>query len=312
MKKILTLIVALVATLTYSYGDNPKQETLQDYSVTIERYDDFDLTADVFLPHDNQESHYCIIHSYGGGFSMSEQKSLFNQRFCRKLSDAGYVVIASDYRLGLKDYKMKGKLKMITQLQRAVDMAVEDIYKTVSYVLQHADEMKVRPDGIILCGSSSGAIISLQCDYELCNHSEISRILPEDFSFAGIIAFSGAILSEEGRCDYSFHSPAPTFMLHGIEDKLVEYDKITFFNKRFCGANDIAKRFAKFGWDYEIIRYRREGHGVSMRLMDNIDQIKWFLDNMVKGKRHFQIDITVNDKDHVRTNVDNLKPKSIY
>lgn len=275
-------------------------------------YDGKTLELDVYLPDDNQEQHWCIIYSYGGGFVEDNQRSGQTCEFCRKLAGEGYVVIASTYRLGLKGVKMKSKAGMIKPMSNAIKMASEDVFKTTAYVLDHSGELKIRPDGIILCGSSAGAITSLQCDYELCNRTPISAILPEDFHYAGIISFAGAVFSREGRCDYRKHAPAPTLMLHGMTDKLVNYDRTAIFNTRFSGSNDLQKRFAKFGWSHEIIRFVDEGHGVAGRMLDNFEDVLWFLDNMVIKGRRFQIDKTVNDRDRVRGKWDSAGPEALY
>lgn len=306
--RFLTAIAALFISASVSAQEQPAP----DYSVPYATYDEETLELDFYLPRDTLEEHLCIIFSYGGGFLQNNQRSASTKEFCRKLADEGYVVIASDYRLGLKGVKMKSKLGMAKSLSNAIQMASEDIFKATVYVLENAGELKVRPDGIILCGSSAGAITSLQCDYELCNRTPISCILPEEFHYAGIISFAGAVYSEEGRCDYKVHDPAPTLMLHGTSDKLVNYNKTAFFNIRFSGSNDLQKRFAKFGWDHEIIRFVDEGHGVAGRMMDNFEDVIWFIDNMVIAGRGFEIDKTVNDIDHIRSSWDSSSPKDLY
>lgn len=300
------------ATLILSAALSAQTPHSPDCSVPFATYDDKTLELDVYLPDDSQEQHWCIIYSYGGGFVNDNQRSEQTCEFCRALAEEGYVVVASTYRLGLKGVKMKSKAGMIKPMSEAIRMASEDVFKATSYVLEHSGELKIRPDGIILCGSSAGAITSLQCDYELCNRTPISCILPEDFHYAGIISFAGAVFSREGKCDYRKHAPAPTLMFHGMTDKLVNYDRTAVFNTRFSGSNDLQKRFAKFGWSHEIIRFVDEGHGVAGRMMDNFEDVLWFIDNMViKGSR-FQIDKTVNDRDRVRGKWDSAGPETLY
>lgn len=283
-----------------------------DCSVPFASYDGTDLELDIYFPTDNNARHWCIIYSYGGGFINDNQRTGSNVRFCRQLADSGYVVVASTYRLGLKGVKMKSKLGMVKPMSDAINMACEDVFKATAYVLENAGRLRIRPDGIILCGSSAGAITSLQCDYELCNRTPISRILPEDFHYAGIISFAGAVFSREGKCDYRFHEPAPTLMLHGMADKIVNYDKTAFFRMRLSGSNDLQKRFAKFGWSHEIIRFVDEGHGVAGRMSDNLEDVLWFIENMVKKGSRFQIDKTVNDRDRVRSKWDSAGLDALY
>ena len=56
-------------------------------------------------------------------------------------------------------------------------MAVEDAIEAVAYLLDHAKELKVNKDYIVMVGSSAGAITSLQMDYVLCNGYLNSNIL---------------------------------------------------------------------------------------------------------------------------------------
>lgn len=310
--RTLPALLSAIAALFFCTLLSAQEVTEPDFSVPFASYGSDTLKLDVYLPNDNLERHWCIIYSYGGGFIEDNQRSGSTREFCRKLADEGYVVIASTYRLGLKGVRMKSKLSMIKPTDNAIQMASEDIFKATAYVLEHSGELKVRPDGIILCGSSAGAITSLQCDYELCNRAPISAILPEEFHYAGIISFAGSVFSREGKCNYRKHAPAPTLMFHGISDRLVNYNKISFFNYRFCGSNDLQKRFAEFGWSHEIIRFVDEGHGVAGRMMDNFEDVIWFIENMVIKGNHFQIDKTVYDRDRIRSSWDSAGPETLY
>ena len=283
-----------------------------DTSLVFAVYDNQDLAMDVYFPADCEESHACVIFAYGGGFMDNNQKAYGTRRFCRSLADDGYVAIAMDYRLGLKDFKSKGLVSMIKPLEKSMKMATEDMFKAVEYVLANDSSLKVDPDKIILCGSSAGAMTSLQTDYELCNRTVLAINIPEDFRFAGVISFSGAIFSTEGKCDYKVHDPAPTFFLHGASDRLVTYRKIAFLNLRLSGADDLVKRFKKNHYSYKIMRFVDEGHGVSVRQMDNYSDVIWFMENMALSGRHFEIDETVYDRDKERTAWDSSSPAALY
>jgi len=284
----------------------------QDFSVPFAVYGTDTLRLDVYMPSDTAETHYCVVYTYGGGFMDNNQKAGSTKKFCRTLADDGYVVVATDYRLGLKGVKMKGVLSMVKPLRKAVDMAAEDVFKAVSLILSEADDWKLRRDGIVLCGSSAGAVTSLQCDYELCNRSPKTAGIPADFRFAGVISFAGAVYSDEGKCDFRVHNPSPVLLFHGMDDNLVTYDKIAFFNHRLSGSADLVKRYARYSRPYEIIRFRDEGHVVAARYLENYDEVTWFLDNMVKAGKHFEIDKTVYDRDRIRASWDKTEAKNLY
>jgi len=270
------------------------------------------LSMDVYLPAASDSLRYCIIHAYGGGFIHNNQKIAYTKDYCRRLADDGYVAIAIDYRLGLTGIKMKSKLQMVKPLINSIHIATEDMLRATAFVLNHADEWRIRKDGIVLSGSSAGAIMALQSDYEFSNGTEISKVLPEDFRYAGIIAFAGAVLSDKGKCKYPLHSPAPTLMLHGTVDKLVTYDKIAICNIRFSGANDLVKSFVDNQYAFDLVRYSGEGHGVARRALVSYPEVTWFLNNMVKTRRFYQIDKTVWDREYKVPSWDKIDPKKMY
>lgn len=279
-----------------------------DESPVFARYGEDSLAMDVYYPHRvNDAKCRCVVFIYGGAFMNDNQRSSLTREFCRTLAENdGIVAVAIDYRLGLKDRKFKGKLDMIKPLENSILMAVEDCSKAVAYILENAMHMRVDPQCIVLCGSSAGAITALQSDYELCRRSQYVAALPEDFHFAGIVSFAGAVFSREGKAEYKLHAPAPTMMLHGTKDNLVTYDRIAFFKTRFSGSNDLIESFKKGHYPHLMIRFEGEGHGVSMRMMDNYGQIMWFMDNMVGKRRNYEIDMTWNDHDHVRASWDTI------
>ena len=319
MKHLLTSCAAL---LLLSAGAGAQGGTLSEErtdtdlfnrTVVFSQEDTTILGMDIYMPSDNAARHKCVIFAYGGGFMENNQRSASTQHFCRRLADDGYVSIAVDYRLGLKGFKAKGgPLTMIRPTENSIRMAAEDMFKAVKCILDNAEAFKVYPDSLILCGSSAGAITALQADYELCNRTPMTALMPADFRFAGVISFAGAIFSHEGKCDYRVHAPAPTFFLHGTADKLVNYKKIQLFKLGFFGSNELVKRFEKFGFPYKIMRFKDEGHSVAMRMMDNYEDVMWFIDNMVCRKRDLSVDETFQDRDRKLTKWDKMNSKGLY
>lgn len=283
-----------------------------DESITFAQYDTLALEMDLYFPADDAEIHPCIIFSYGGGFITNNQRHYEIRRLCRKLADDGFVVVASDYRLGLRGVPFKGPASMVKPLENAIALAAEDVMKVTRYVLDYAAELTVDPQQIILVGSSAGAITSLQCDFERCNRTELAqRYLPEGFRYAGVIAFAGAIFSRHGL-EYKYDSPAPTLLLHGTADKLVPYKQVQFFGTGFYGSDKIAKRFQKEHFAHKIIRFTDEGHFVAARYFLNYEQIPWFYEHYVKQGRHLEIDETVYDPFREKTAWDTADPSDLY
>jgi len=314
MKRILPLIIALLISFAAN-AQMSSQDTsfIADRSVVFAQYDTTILAMDLYLPADISKLHDCIIFSYGGGFVHNNQRNSEYAAFCRRLADeGGFVVAAIDYRLGMKGVVIKGTLSAVKPTENAIRMATEDLFKALGCILDNSAEFGVDPSKIILCGSSAGAIMSLQADFELCNATPMTRLIPSDFRFAGVISFAGAVFSREGKCKYTRHAPAPTFFLHGTKDILVKYDKIAFFKLRFSGSNDLVKQFKKNHWPYKIMRFEGEGHGVAKRINDNYDDVVWFIDNMVDKGIHFEIDETVFDQNRKKEAWEMMKTNDLY
>lgn len=314
MKRILTILLALCLGSALYAQVAPLDSTRchPDESIAFAQYDTLTLEMDFYFPHDDAETHPCIIYTYGGGFIMNTQRIFETRQLCRMLADDGYVVVASDYRLGLKGVQFKGALSMIKPLDHAIQLAVEDVMKVTRYVLDYAPELGVDPYKIILMGCSAGAITSLQCDFERCNRSELAqRYLPEGFRYAGVASFSGAIFSRK-PLEYKHDMPAPTLFLHGTADKLVPYKQISFFGTGFYGSNRLVRVFKDRHYPYKIMRFLDEGHAVATRYFANYDDLCWFLDKMVLEGRHLEIDETISDPFRPTFEWDQFEPSNLY
>ena len=73
-----------------------------DESIAFAQYDTLTLEMDLYFPTDDAEQHRCIIYTYGGGFIDNNQRHIETRALCRRLADDGFVVVATNYRLGLR------------------------------------------------------------------------------------------------------------------------------------------------------------------------------------------------------------------
>lgn len=315
MKRIFITILLFACSFSLFAQElkDEKAVTLPDMTLPFAEYDTLTLSLDIYMPQSAEGRRPCVIFAYGGGFIDNNQRSALNADFCRRLADEqGFVTVATDYRLGLRNQKMKGILSMVKPLENAVKMAAEDLFKATKCLLDNAETFNIDPERVIIIGSSAGACTVLQADYELCNRTGMASMLPEDFHYAGVISFSGAAFSREGALKYRKSAPAPTLFLHGMEDKLVNYNKTAFFRVRFSGSNDLVKQFKKNGWPFKIMRFEDEGHGVANYMIKNYDDVIWFIDNMVFGKKRYQIDETIYDPERIVSRWDRTTPGSVY
>ncbi len=236
----------------------------------------------------------CVIFVFGGAFIGGHRDDTLYTRYFDSLAAHDYTVLSISYRLGLKGVTHLSKFNT-APLRRAIDMAVEDVYDATAWAITHSASLKIDTANIILSGSSSGAITVLSADFFKRNSKPIASRLSPSFQYAGVVAFSGAILSYDGSLKYET-PPAPTLFFHGTADKIVPYNKIRFLNKGFYGSSSIANTFRKNNYPFFIYREQGLGHEVAVLPMyRNITDILDFLDKFVLKHQKLQIDLHYND-----------------
>ncbi len=247
------------------------------------------LALDIYFPENPLPQKRCIVYIFGGGFMSGARTEPKVTKYAQQMSERGYVVAAIDYRLGLKGVKSVG-ISSVKTLRNAIDMAVEDCASAVAFLLAHADEFGIDSTQIILVGSSAGAITALQTDYAFANGFDVTSVLPDDFRFAGIVAYSGAILSFDGKLKYPKHNPAPTLLVHGTHDKIVNYNQIRFCNIGFFGTKEISKQFLRSKFPYFARHYTDLGHEVAAFYFNTTDLFDQFVENFIVQKRELCVD----------------------
>lgn len=235
-----------------------------------------------------------ILFVFGGGFKEGSRDAAAYKPWFEALCKDGYRVISIDYRLGLKDVKKMG-IAQRNLLDKAIHMAVEDLFSSVLFLRENQAELGIDTDNLVLAGSSAGAITVLQADYERANRSSYASSLPEDFRFAGVMSFAGAIYSTHGPVQYSHSAPAPTLFMHGTADKLVNYDQIVFFNIGWFGSNRLAERFDKLNYPYTFLRFKDHGHEIAIAMTYTLEIQKEFILTCVLKKVPRRLDILVDD-----------------
>ena len=149
---------------------------------------------------------------------------------------------------------------------------------------------------IATSGSSAGAISVMQAEYEIANRTSWASVLPSGFNYAGVMAFSGAILSREGKVDFK-SQPCPVMMLHGTSDKLVPYEQIKVFNLGFFGGGKLVDRFKKYGYVYNMFHFIDYGHEIAGSMYSTLDIQKKFLECNVMQKKMRIIEAWISDPD---------------
>lgn len=290
MKRLfLTLTLAIVFASSFA-------QTKETYLYAEK--DTSKLYMDVYIPDVQNEQQACLMFVFGGGFIVGKRDDDQIQQVWRHFTEKGYVVIAIDYRLGMRGKTEFAALKALKNFQKAIDMAAEDVISALDYTvrnLRQTDKFTIDCAHIVVMGSSAGAIAALQADYAMCNGYLNSDILPKNFRIAGVAAYAGAIFSTHGVPKYKNRAPAPTLFCHGTDDKLVIYDKTQFANLGFFGSSSLAKQFKKKGYTYQIRRYTKLGHQVAAFYNDEFDVIENFITKIALTDSGVQLDETRYD-----------------
>ena len=304
MKKLVLILTLFLTGMTAFAQD------MQTYQYA-ER-DTLNLYLDFYTPETVHDSTICLVYVFGGGFIRGNRDGEWEKAYFKKLVDAGFQVASIDYRLGLVGAKNLSVFNT-EPLETAVNMATEDAILALSYLLEHAKELKINKDYIVMTGSSAGAITSLQTDYALCNGFLNYDILPNDFRLAGVVAYAGAIFSHDGLVEYRNHAPAPTMMYHGMRDNLVSYKGISLFSVGFFGLDALVKRFEKYDYPYFARRFEDYGHSIALAGPLTIDDLLWFCRHYIYNKEKIQVDGTYTNLDPATMPpYDYYKPSDLY
>ena len=310
IRKFAAAAAVLAAFICLDCGTCRAQDLLKpDETFMFAERDSLQLFMDVYYPADGSEmtvdgvNKPTILYVFGGGFKVGSRDSATARHWFRLLTDEGFTVAAIDYRLGLKDKEGMGTLRDVYD---AIQIAVEDLFTATKYILDNAEEVDIDPTSLVIAGSSAGAITVLQAEWELCNRSGTSVMLPIDFRYAGVMSFAGAIYSKKGRVHYT-REPAPTLLFPGTADRIVTYRQIHLFNQAFQGSNVLARIMRGNGFNCSIYRYKDNSHEIAAAMYKTFpEQLAWLEHNII-GKEKRTIDATVNDPSIEVFPVNNLK-----
>ena len=301
IKKLLIIAAITMAGITSEDMLAQEHSITPDGTYLFVQRDTCDLFMDVYNPASGSNTTAfglekpTVIFMFGGGFIGGTRDDADYHKWFRQMTENGYRVISIDYRLGLKGSNKVG-VAQVNVLDKAIHMAVEDLFSATNFILDNADQFGVRPDNIVISGSSAGAITVMQAEYEIANNTAWASVLPAGFNYAGVMSFSGAILSREGKVDFKT-APCPTLMLHGTSDKLVPYDQIKVFNLGFFGGGKLVDRFKKYGLNYNMFHFVDYGHEIAGSMGTTLDlQIK-FLETNVMQKKMRIVEAWIDDPD---------------
>lgn len=289
---ILSAFVALLFSLCAS-----AQETYR-----FAERDTCALYLDIFRPDSSAQTTFkgvakpAILFVFGGGFISGSRSDEGVRGWFHRLNANGYTVVAIDYRLGMKGYKMgkglRGAVKALDRFVLSQQMGVEDVFSAVSYLAAHP-ELNVPANNIVISGSSAGAIISLACAHAIANGQ--TEGLPAGFTFKGVMSFAGGIISKDGVPKFK-SAPCPLLLFHGTADKIVAYKHYGLGGRGLWGSSYIASRLEdQDGCNYSIWRVKDRAHEVASYMAEMWYVEKAFLEKNVMQGIPCQVDAMVDD-----------------
>jgi predicted esterase len=208
-----------------------------------------------------------ILWLCGGGFISGDRANPAYLSWFEKLTGEGYRVVSADYVPALKGKQLKYSLWTMVHnahllLDACMNVGVQDCFAAVRFLLDNSDALGIDPAGIVLAGSSAGALIALTAEWELSCRMPNAKVLPEDFYFAGVMSFAGGVIGNRGTPRWD-REPSHLLLFHGVEDGLVPYTGKRFFRLGLFGSSSLADALTKQGYPYWIVRLVGHGHDVS-------------------------------------------------
>lgn len=264
------------------------------YTYLFCQRDSCDLYLDIYEPSASIAKPQTIIYLFGGGFMQGHRDDAYQLGWFKQMVDAGYRIVSIDYRLGLKGFSFKGLISFANVLFEAIQIAVDDLFAATVFLVDNADNLHIDPASIVIAGSSAGAITALQAEWEICNGHESVSILPEGFNYAGVMSFSGMVLSNKGEIRYA-KAPCPHFMCHGGKDAIVPFGKMSLMQWQYKGSFSLASDFKRNGFNYQIWRFDGHSHEISISMSHMLHEELSFLENNVGHGTVRLVDATIKD-----------------
>lgn len=289
------------------------RDTVVPQTFEYVRRGDRAMLLDVYLPLAPRPDSACVVYMYGGGFVEGSRCDEWSRNYCQMMAARGFVVVAFDYRLHLREVSFDTVTLFQTQgvFRDAINMAAADCAAALAFVYSHAAGWGVASNRIVLTGCSAGAIGVLQLDYCRVNNLPPAVELPEGFVPAAIVSYAGAVYADGGKPKYAGR-PAPTFFLHGTKDRIVNYKKFPpVLRSGLYGSNTLQKVFAKNNYSHWIYRFEGIGHEVAILHPATIPEFIAFVDKCLAGREMFY-DATVRDTSVVPTKWSELGVFDLY
>lgn len=273
------------------------EKTTFEYSVKGNEHLLLDKYVDYTVPYEGPRP--VMMYAFGGGFAGGTRDMALQVAYYKHFVERGFVVVAIDYRLGVKGVTGGGAGDnhgvytepdapegFATRFDWAVRIACEDMIDATAYVLTKADEWGIDPTKIILSGGSAGAMTCLNCAYEVAGEREFSVRLPKDFNYAGVISHAGCIYVPDTELVWK-KTPCPILFFHGSDDPTVPFNTRAQGGCYCYGSNYIHNQWVELDFPHWLYEETGSDHIIAMTPMGRNDyEIDNFIDKFVMDGKH--------------------------
>ncbi|WP_346860628.1 alpha/beta hydrolase [uncultured Draconibacterium sp.] len=253
---------------TFVYSEKDGQELLLD------KYVDNSIEYDGKRP--------VMIYVHGGGFATGSKINALQIKYNKHFAAQGFVSIAINYRLGLKDVEQPSPEIMT----KAIHVSLEDLLTATAFIIEKADDWNIDTEKIMISGGSAGAITCLNAEYEICAERPLSKLVPAGFNYAGVVSQAGCVMIKEKTLEWK-KTPCPILFMHGDKDMQVPFESMDMMGTFAAGSNYLHKQFVEN--DFAHWLYVEEGadHIVALKpLQYNFGEIDTFIDRFVMNGEH--------------------------
>ena len=287
---LFVLIACIMAAATVSAQSTVKKETMV-YSTKDTIQLQLDKYVDNSVPYKSKRPVFIYVH--GGGFATGSSINALQIQYCKHFTAQGFVAIAINYRLGLKDKNQPDE----GTIMKAVAFASGDLIDATAFIISKANEWNIDTGKIIISGGSAGAITCLTAEYDICSGGQFSGGLPKGFNYAGIVSHAGAIIVHQDTLTWK-KAPCPMLLMHGNKDQLVPFDTKSVSGDIYAGSNYIHNQFVKANIPHWLYEEAGADHIVALKpLQYNFGEIDAFIDKFVmKGQQSIVYTVWTDNK----------------
>jgi acetyl esterase/lipase len=295
MKNLFSFL--LLASYTILHGQTATSNKLPLVEKTTHTYyvipGNDSLKFDFYKPKTKVDKAPLLLYVHGGGFSGGQRDDNNTVQFANKIADRGYAVASISYQLTMKKLGF-GCNTTASDKIKSFDTAANDVSLAIKHILENNSIYNIDPTKVVISGTSAGAEAVLHLAYVKKN-----SILPDDFKFAGVISFAGAVINLDR---ISAEKAIPTQLFHGTNDNIVPYNIAAH---RYCNPEDkgylmlygsraIADRLKGLGKSYYLYAVNGGTHSWSgIPLNRCITEVLDFLDNDVVKSENRQTERTI-------------------